>query len=89
MSAFIIIALIEWCKVIDVVSTVVSIYIRFVQFLHDMVNFCCSSLRRLLLLEILGTLHFNTAVDAGYLVGLNLEAFMLKFSHREGVFGPI
>ena len=54
--------------------------------LHDGVNFHCFHLTGLLLLELLGSLHFNVAVDAVSLVGLNPDAFRRRFSHGDAVF---
>ena len=40
-------------------------------------------------MRLLGTLHFNVAVDAGSSVGLVIEAFGWRFDHGDGVFCPI
>ena len=40
-------------------------------------------------MRILGTLHFNVAVDAGSLVGFIIKVFRCRFGHSDGVFCPI
>ena len=71
---------------IDVVSPTVFISIGFFQLLHDVINFCCFRLPGRLLLEIIGSLHFNVGMDSGYSVGLTIEEFRWRFIHGEGVF---
>ena len=71
---------------IDVVFPAVSISIRFFQFIHDGVNFFCFHILGWLLLDILGYIQSNVAVDVGSSVGLNLEAFGWIFGHGEGIF---
>ena len=38
------------------------------------------------MLKLLGTLHFNVALDDGSLVGSNIEVFRWVFGHVVGVF---
>ena len=63
-----------------------SVYIRFVQLLHDGVNFHIFRILGLLLLGLLGSIQFNVMVDAGSLVGLIFKTFIWIFSHDGGVF---
>ena len=86
LSAFLIFLFKDWCGVIDSGFSFVSVSVWLVYLLHDGVNFCWFCFPGWLLLKILGTIHFNVAVDVGSFVRLIIEAFRWRFGHSDDFF---